>query len=207
MTDSRGGQTQGDGSELIHRFRAGDEDAFQELFERYGPSLSFRIAQKLPQRLRRKIAVSDVVQESFLAAFDARSSLREETEHALRAWLLAIAQNKVHETVRHLERTAKRDARREVTQARRSRTAQFPGALDSPSQVAIGVEMHALAQHAMRRLPPDYQEILRLARQEHLTLVQAADRMGRSHEATKKLYGRAMARFRIEFQKFGGDAP
>lgn len=207
MTDSPGGQSERDGTELIRRFRAGDEGAFQDLFERYGASLSLRIAQKLPQRLRRKIAVSDVVQESFLAAFDARSSLREETEHALRAWLLTIAENKVRETVRRLEQTAKRDARREVTQARRARTAQFPGDLDSPSQVAIGIETHALAQHAMRRLPPDYQEILRLARQEHLPLAEAADRMGRSREAAKKLYGRAMARFRIEFRKLGGEAP
>jgi RNA polymerase sigma-70 factor (ECF subfamily) len=207
MEDDAGRRTDSDGAALVRRFRAGDESAFRELFERFGPVLTARIEQRLPRRLRRKIAVSDVVQESLLSAFDARESLREDSENALRAWLRTIADHKVHEAVRRLELAAKRDSRREVTRNHRAATAEVPGGQASPSQIAIGAEMHALAQHAMRRLPPDYREVLRLARQEHLSLVDAAERMGRSHEATKKLYGRALARFRIEFGRLGGDRP
>lgn len=207
MPDAADSRGDAENAELVRRFRAGDEFAFRELLERYGESLSRRIARRLPQRLRRKVAVSDVVQESLLAAFDARANLREDTEQALRGWLLTIADHKVHEAVRRLEEAAKRDARREVTRAGRSATADFSGRQASPSQVAIGAEMHALAQTAMRRLPPDFREVLRLARQENLPLDETAQRMGRSYEATKKLYGRAMARFREEFLRLGGSPP
>ena len=46
------------------------------------------------------------------------------------------------------------------------------------------------------RWDDDDREILRLVQVEHLTLIEAADRMGRSYEATKKLYARALARLR-----------
>ena len=203
-TDCRAGA---DDAELVRRFRAGDETAFRELLDRHGDALTRRVARRLPQRLRRKVAVSDVVQESLLAAFDARGDLRADTERALRAWLVTIADHKVHEAVRRLELAAKRDARREVTHAGRDAAAEVARRQPSPSQIAIGAELHALAQHAMRRLPHDFREILRLARQEHLPLAEAAERMGRSHEATKKLYGRALARFRQEYLRLGGERP
>jgi RNA polymerase sigma-70 factor (ECF subfamily) len=193
-----------DGAALVRRFRDGDESAFAELFERYGGLISHRIERELPSRLRRKVAISDVVQESMLQAFDSRESLREDSERAFRSWLLTIADHKSLEAIRHHEATQKRSTKREVTRAARRETSAYSARQASPSQAAVGAEMHSLAQHAMRRLPPDYREVLRLAQQEHLTLVEAAERMGRSHEATKKLYGRALTRFREEFEKLGG---
>jgi RNA polymerase sigma-70 factor (ECF subfamily) len=193
-----------DGAELVRRFRAGDESAFRELYDRYGALISRRIERDLPDRLRRKVAVSDVLQESMLQAFDSREDLREGSERAFRSWLLTIADHKILETIRHHEATQKRSAKREVTRAARRETSAYSAKQTSPSQAAVGAELHSLAQHAMRRLPPDYREVLRLAQQEHLTLVEAAERMGRSHEATKKLYGRALTRFREEFERLGG---
>jgi len=196
-----------DGAELLHRFRAGDEAAFRELLDRYGPLVSGRIARRLPDRLRRKVSVADVLQESLLAAYDGRDGLRDSTEDAFRAWLLTIADSKAVEAIRRFEAAAKRDARREVTRGHRADTRDYVARQSTPSQIAVGAEAAALAQHAMRRLHPDYREVLRLTRYEHLTLSEAAERMGRSREATKKLYARAMTRFRTEFRELGGDLP
>jgi DNA-directed RNA polymerase specialized sigma24 family protein len=44
-------------------------------------------------------------------------------------------------------------------------------------------------------LPEDYREILLLTRAQGLTIREAAERMGRSLEAAKKLSARALARF------------
>ena len=203
--DADRGDAQG-GAGLVRRFREGEESAFAEVHERYGAVLERRIARELPDRLRRKVAVSDVLQESLLAAFDDRGDLTEESERGLRCWLLTIADRKVLEAVRHHEAAQKRSARREVTRASRRDTAAYAARQPSASQAAVGAELHALAQHAMRRLPPDYREVLRLAQQEHLPLGAAAERLGRSYEATKKLYGRALARLREEFERLGGAA-
>ena len=56
----------------------------------------------------------------------------------------------------------------------------------------------------MASLPPDYREVLRLAREEDLSLREVAERMGRSREAIKKLYGRALLRFKEAFDRLGG---
>jgi len=201
------GREESNGATLLQRFREGDESAFAELYDRYGPMLSRRIERDLPERLRRKVAISDVLQESLLTAYDKRDDLRAASEVEFRSWLLGIIDHKVLEAIRHHEATQKRSTKREVTRGLRQETAAFSAGQASPSQAAVGAELHSIAQHAMRRLPPDYREVLRLAQQEHLTLAQAAQEMGRSHEATKKLYGRALTRFRDEFTKLGGGTP
>ena len=192
---------------LIRRFQAGDEAAYQLLVERYKAMLAGRIEQRLPHRLRRRMSVADVVQESLLAAYDHRADLQSDSEKVFRSWLLTIAERKVHEVVRRHEDAAKRDQRREVTRSRRRATAAFPGRRTSPSQAAVGAEVEALAQAALARLPPDYREVLRLAQHEQLGLVEVAERMGRSHAAVRQLYGRALTRFRAEFLKEGGSQP
>ena len=50
----------------------------------------------------------------------------------------------------------------------------------------------------LKRLPSEYREILALTRTEGLDLRQAAERMGRSYEATRKLVSRALTRFHEE---------
>jgi hypothetical protein len=57
---------------LLRRFREGDEAAFRILFEGHAGALSERIRRGLPAPLRRRLAVSDVLQEAHLAAFQHR---------------------------------------------------------------------------------------------------------------------------------------
>ena len=194
-----------DGAELVRRFRAGDEHAFRELLARHEDRIVARIGRRLPNRLQRKVSVADVLQESLIAAYDGRDGLGDDDENAFRAWLSTIAENKALDAIRRFDRAAKRDAGREVTRSQRAATSAFAGGHASPSEIAVGAEAHAIAQRAMRHLPPDYREVLRLTRHEQLTLGEAAERIGRSREATKKLYARAMTRFRDEFRRLGGE--
>jgi RNA polymerase sigma factor (sigma-70 family) len=72
------------------------------------------------------------------------------------------------------------------------------GRSPSPSQVAIGRETREAAQRALATLPPTYQEVIRLVQGEGLTLAQAGERMGRSRDAVKGLYSRALGRLANE---------
>ena len=90
--------------------------------------------------------------------------------------------------------TAKRADVGEVSRGHRCETAGFKARTPSPSQMAIGSELKEATRRAMARLSPDYREILRLRQEEHLTMREAAERMGRSVKAVEKLYGRALAR-------------
>src|SRR3954451_9948357 len=74
--------------ELLARLRAGDEDAFMELVERYGP-LMLRIAlSHVPTRA----VAEDVVQEAWLGVFQGLD--RFEGRSSLKTWLLRIVANR-----------------------------------------------------------------------------------------------------------------
>jgi RNA polymerase sigma-70 factor (ECF subfamily) len=199
-----GALAESDGSGLIERFRRGDGDALRSLLERHGAELSARIRRCLPRGLDRKVAVSDILQESVLLAHERREDLEDRGTDAFRNWMLGIVERKAMEAVRRHDRTAKRSARREVTRAERPETGAFAGRGPSPSEAAIGAELTELARVALSRLPPDHREVLRLSREEHLSLKEAAERMDRSHAATRQLYGRALCRFREVFESLKG---
>ncbi len=64
----------------------------------------------------------------------------------------------------------------------------------SVSTMAVDAEERAALWHAIGLLAPDYQAILRLVHEEGLSLVESAERLGRSPEAARKLYSRALAK-------------
>ena len=87
-------------SELLSRFRDGDEDAFREIVSRYKNSLyAF-----LRQFLNRHDLVEDVFQETFLQLFASRDSF--DTNRPLRPWLFTIAANKAKDALRKWQRTS-----------------------------------------------------------------------------------------------------
>jgi RNA polymerase sigma-70 factor (subfamily 1) len=189
---------------LAMKMVAGDDEAFRVLFERYVPVLSRRLRSRLPAALARKVSVSDLLQEIRLVVHQRRAEFDSPGNGAFRNWILTIADYKLKETIRrHLE-VAKRAVEREVTRGKRPETGQFLARGPSPSQVAIGAELKALAREAMASLPGPYQEVLGLVRREQLNFREAAERLGKSYEATKKLYGRALVRLKQEFESRGG---
>ena len=144
------------------------------------------------------------MQESLLVAYRRRENFEDRGEAAFRHWLLNIVEFRAREAVRQHDGAKKRSAKREVTQSRRGPTENVPARQASPSQVAIGQELGELARRALRALSEDYQTALRLTQDERLTIPDAAERMERSVAATRKLYGRALERFRREFDRLRG---
>ncbi|MHC4932514.1 MAG: sigma-70 family RNA polymerase sigma factor [Planctomycetota bacterium] len=192
--------------DLVLRVRNGDEEAFRVLFDRHLGALRERLGRWLPTRLQRKVSESDVLQEARLVAYQRLSDFIEKgSDGSFRNWLLRIVELKVREAVRKHAQAAKRAVGREVTRGQRPDSAQFPAPHPSPSEVAVASELREQIGRALGALPPDYREILRLVREEGLTLREAAQRMNRSREAAKKLYGRALFRLTEVFEKLQGE--
>jgi RNA polymerase sigma-70 factor, ECF subfamily len=189
--------------DLMGRVREGDREALQQLLDRHGSLLEAYIQRRLPAILSRKLSASDVAQETRLVVHKRRRDYDPEIG-SFRKWLLGIADHKIREALRCHTR-AKRAANREVSRGLRVDTAQFKARGPTPSQVAVASEMAEIAREALQMLPEDYREILRLARDHGLGLAEVAGRMKRSPEAVRKLYGRALCRFREAFEKLRGD--
>lgn len=184
-----------DDASLLERARAGDPEALHVLFDRHRGALEARIRRFLPRAVQRKVSVSDVVQEARILAFERTGQFEPQREGAYRAWLLRIAELKAREALRAHAGTAKRAVGREVSRGDAGASAEGAARGPSPSQAAMTAERREAVLRILAALPPDYGEVLRLARLEGLAIREVAERMGRSVEAIKKLYGRALGSF------------
>jgi len=181
--------------QLLRRGCDGDADAFRALFERHGASVRAHVHRELPAYLRRRLSVADLVQEVWATAVERSAEFEDRGEGAFRAWLRGITRLKLREMLRHHVGVAKRAVGREVTAGQRPDTALHAGRRTSPSQHAIAAETAARARAVLALLPADYREVLRLVREENLSLEEVGTRMGRSRGAAKKLFARAALRF------------
>ena len=179
---------------LIQQFRDGDEFALKALLARHEPRLRGILGQRLPVSMRRKLSVEDILQETWLTAYTRIPEFEARHGGSFKAWIEQIAVFKLREQIRMYRNTAKRGAADEVTRGARPDTVLFAGNGPSPSEAAIGEELRLIAIRALRELPDDYRRVIELVQVEQLTLRQAGERMGRSREAMKKLYGRALAK-------------
>ena len=191
MDDEAEGRIDG---EWIARVQAGDEVAARQLFDVYMPTLRARVRRKLPAAVRRKVAESDVIQEAYLAAFLSLGDFEDRGEASFKRWLGKILEHKILDEVRRYFGTRKRDARREQSTTGSSPDMGKPASDPSPSMHAMAAEERAAMWQAVDGLAQDYRTILRLVHQEGLNLTEAGARMGRSPDAARKLYGRAVAK-------------
>ena len=179
--------------QLAARSRAGDEQAFRELYDRHAVWLRNRIRARSPARLSRRFSIADLVQETYATAFERLAEFNGPFDGSFRRWLAQIAEYKAKEAARHHLDVAKRDAGRELSRHQRPETNAFHGREPTPSAQAMAAERGATLERAMQQLSPDHQSILRLVHEQGLTMTEAGERMGRSADAARKLYGRAVA--------------
>ena len=69
---------------------------------------------------------------------------------------------------------------------------QLADSIASPSSHAVQREQAVLLADALARLPADYREVFILRNLEQVPVDEIAARMGRSPNAVRKLWGRAM---------------
>jgi len=183
--------------DLFRRMNGGDEDALRTLLEAHEPNMLARIRRQLHPGLNSKIDPEDVLQEAYLVVYRRAPSFAGRRDGSFTLWLTRIVDFKLREAMRSYLDVSRRDVRRERGRGARPNTSRFRAVEPSPSQVAMGEELADQAKRALERLPDDYRSVLRLAQVEGTDLREVASGMGRSYDATKKLYGRAIKRFRF----------
>ncbi len=87
-----------DEQDLLHRYVAGDKDAFQEIVTRYKDQLYAFLRRFLNQQQ----LVEEAFQETFLQLYKSRKTF--EKDRPLRPWLFTIAANKARDTLRKQQR-------------------------------------------------------------------------------------------------------
>jgi RNA polymerase sigma-70 factor (ECF subfamily) len=192
-------------SDLIRRFKNGDEKAFRALFEGCQGIAQIRAARLMSKAIQRRISVADVVQEARVTAFERRQDLEDRGPGSFQHWLVGIVEMKARRVVQRHADAAMRSVDREITRGCRPETAACAGEAPSPSQAAMESELKELATRAIESLSDDYREVLHLCSVEHLGIDEIVERMGRSRDAVKKLRWRALAAFAEALKRLQGE--
>jgi len=188
---------------LLEQARDGSAAAIGSLLQAARSYLLLQAENQLPISMRAKVGPSDIVQETAIDAHRDFLRFRGTTQEELYAWLRTILHNNLMDAVRRFEIAQKRTTRREqsisVVVDRRG-VSVLPAGSHTPEHSAIRREDANVLSEALARMPDDYQTILRLRYWEGLTFPQIAGRIGRSEEAGRKLWYRALARLTVELQ-------
>jgi RNA polymerase sigma-70 factor, ECF subfamily len=187
-------------SDRVRFVRAGDKEALGEVLDTCRTYLLVVANRGLPEDVRAKIGPSDLVQETFLQAQQIFDRFQGESQEELRAWLVAILENKVAQVKRHYLGTAMRDVGREVPLAADSslvaRTVD-PGA-EPPSAIYAAIEEAQKFDAAMKRMPADFQTAIEWRSLEWKSFAELGLALDRSADAARKLWLRAFERLQIE---------
>jgi RNA polymerase sigma-70 factor (subfamily 1) len=182
--------------DLVRQWRGGDEAAGRELLSRHTALLEKRARRRLPRPLRRKVSESDVVQETLAAVAGGLGDFEDRGVGSYRAWLLRILDHKLADQERRWLHTEKRDARRELSPPASgpAEDGQPRSRLPTPSEEAIRLETQERLEAGLALLEPEDAAVLRWVHQESLPFEEVGRRTGRSPDAARKHYGRAVQR-------------
>lgn len=186
---------------LITDARNGDTGAQGRLFENVRNYLLFLARLQLDPRISGKMDASDIVQETFLEAYQAFPNFRGTTEASFLAWLRQILASTLAMSSRHYLGTKQRDVRLErAIYVKVDQSSVFWDQLVSnastPSLKMSRKEMENQLADAIGKLPEHYRTVLRLRHTENRSFQEIADEMGRSIDSVQKIWVRALAQLR-----------
>jgi len=173
--------------------------------ERYRPYLEFLAGLQLNQRLRAKVDLSGIVQQTLLEAHLAKHQLCDQPSDQRRAWLRRVLCHNLTDEIRKI-RSHKRDARRERSlQAAIERSSLRLEAWIATDGSAPGAQLEKQERAvelaaALNRLPEAQREALVLQHWKGWSLAEIAEHMGRTRAAVAGLIKRGLSQLRVEMR-------
>ena len=157
------------------------------LLQAYRPYLLSVAWQMLPKGLLGKVAPSDVVQETLLRGYREFPEFAGSDWGEVVAWLRQILVNQVADHIRRFD-ADKRNISREVPLAADLVDVQ---ALPPSQPLLTAEECHRL-ESGLDRLSTTHREVILLRHREGFTFGQIGDLLGKSPDAVRKLWERAV---------------
>lgn len=183
----------------IRLAREGQSEALEQILGAYGNYLRLIAATCFERRLRGKADPSDVVQDALVKVHENFHQFRGATEQELLAWMRAILARLLTDLQRRFfgaERQVGRERSLEDAVDRSSLALErmIPSRRDSPSAGASKREQSVILADALARLHKDDREVITLRNLLELEWEDVARRMGRSADAVRMLWTRALRR-------------
>jgi len=180
------------------RLRAGDEDAFRELFEKHSRSIVNFAYHFVGSRFR----AEELAQDVFLQLY--RAAPRYEPQAKFTTWLYRIATNACLNELRRPERRHKtRPLEYEPEDSRERAEIAFADPEAERGDTALaGRQLEARIREVLVKLPENQRAALLMSRTEGMSYREVADALETSESAVKSLVFRATATLRKELAEF-----
>lgn len=193
-----------DAGQWLPAAQAGSNEALGRALEACRGYLLLVAQHHLGADLQAKGGASDLVQETFLEAQRDFAQFRGTSEAELLAWLRRLLLNNVGHFARRYRATGKRAVGREVLLVPDGSSdapgPALPADTPSPSGQAMAHEQAEALRRALARLPDDYRRVITLRYDDGQSFEEIGRLMGRSPDAARKLWARAMERLRQEWE-------
>jgi RNA polymerase sigma-70 factor, ECF subfamily len=186
-------------TDLLRRAKQGSDAALNLLYEQCAGRLLAYIRLRLGRELRAKLESRDILQATLLKSLTHLHELKGEERESLMAWLARIAEHEIRDRADYHQRQ-RRDAAREVGIDEESPPAA--AARSALSQVILDEQARQL-EEALETLAPAHREVILLRKFEELTFPEIARRLGRSEDACRMLFARAMTSLTMAMQMPG----
>jgi RNA polymerase sigma-70 factor (ECF subfamily) len=181
--------------ELLAAARAGSGAACGQLLEAHRPYLFTVATAELDRDLRAKADAADLIQETLFEAVIGFSRFDGCRPAQLRAWLREILLHNIANFRRYFKDTVMRDITREVPLPGRPGGQPGEGLANddsTPSRKVLRREEHERLQQALARIPGHYRDVIVWHLQEERGFADIGQRLGRSADAAKQLWRRAL---------------
>jgi RNA polymerase sigma-70 factor, ECF subfamily len=190
-------------NQLLSSAKGGSTDCLGSLLFLYRNYLLSVAQAELGDDLRAKLGASDLLQETFLEAGRDFESFSGTDLRELQSWLRRILLNNLANSVRSYRSSEMRDVSREVNgDSARSDPlfSRLKSPVETPSRCLMNEEMLGTVRAAVQRLPEQYQSVVILRNYDRLPFEEIGTRIGRTPEAARKLWCRAIKLLQDELE-------
>lgn len=186
---------------LIERARAGSGDALNALYARCASKLLPLIRLRMGRSLRRDLESRDILQAVLLKSFQRIGQFEGSATGSLMAWLARIAENEIRDRADYQGRQRRDAARRVPLDAVDEQ--ELPTPLRSALTLAIRNEDARRLERALEVLTESHREIILLRQFEELSFPEIAARLGKSEDACRMMFARAMTALTLKLEESG----
>jgi RNA polymerase sigma-70 factor (ECF subfamily) len=179
---------------LLVAARQGSATALDDLYRRCARKLLPLIRLRMGRSLRSNLESRDILQAVLLKSFQKLSQVQDPA--TLMAWLSRIAENEIRDQADFHHRQRREDARRAPIEAAEDLPAPVRQALSQ----AIESERSEQLERALEALPEAQREVIVLRKLEELTFPEIASRLGKSEDASRMMFARAMTALTLELK-------
>jgi RNA polymerase sigma-70 factor (ECF subfamily) len=175
-------------------------EALDRLYERFAPRLLSYIRLKMGRSLRERLESRDILQATLLKSLQHLGEFRGTDGRSLMAWLARIADHEIVDRADYHHRQRRDAARESSIDDHPDLTARVRSVL---SQVIVDEQASEL-EAAIDALAESHREIILLRKFEDLTFPEIARRLGKSEDACRMLFARAMTALTLKLAERPG---